>query len=152
MTFIKYIIEFIKPTEKTSDIFNRKIYELEDRFKKLEKLIKQKELRYLNFDSDIPINAGASCIVIARPAVLFKPISLIVPDTIIKSFIINSVMIGYTNQFIGSGSMFTECLKHLHGLDFDIVAPGVEIKLNITNISLKPHRFFATIGGYIYEQ
>jgi hypothetical protein len=98
------------------------------------------------------VASGATLAVTLAPQVRFKGRKLICDDTTAKFFIINSVTVGITPQFVGKAgdpvpaATFTEIAQDLW-LDLDEAFIGNQIVVNITNIDAGAHAFGVSFMG-----
>lgn len=103
----------------------------------------------LNFES-AAVAAGASVVVTARPQTVFRPDQFIVPSTFGLAFTIDDIKIGNRSQYTAAGRasavVFSEVSVNSQ-VKFDTAQGGIDVILNITNVSGEEADFFATMIG-----
>ena len=108
----------------------------------------------LGFDSETPIDAGATRRITTRPQVVFKGVRPIVSSDIAGSFMLQDIIIGKNSQFAASGPVPARVFEgNSFGveLDLDTAQIGQDITMYVTNISSAPVRFIATLIGKSVE-
>lgn len=102
----------------------------------------------LNFEATV--TAGASAVVTARPQTVFRPDQFIVSSLIAPSFTIDDIKIGNRSQYTAAGranaQVFSEVSVNSQ-VKFDTAQGGIDVILNVTNLSIADLDFFATMIG-----
>jgi hypothetical protein len=108
----------------------------------------------LGFDSVSLVLPGVVVSIPAQPQVIFRGERLVIPSNIAASFLIVNIVVGKDSQQVAPSSIpavaFSEVGVGVR-LQLDTAQPGVQITLQVQNISLVPTRFMAALIGTVVE-
>jgi len=89
-----------------------------------------------------------------KPQVLFRGTRLIVGSAIAQFFTIDDIKVGRTSQFVATGSQPAEAFKDTatgDNVSLDTCRPGMDIVLQVTNVSDTAQDFRAALFGDAVE-
>jgi hypothetical protein len=89
-----------------------------------------------------------------KPQVLFRGTRLIVGSAIAQFFTIDDIKVGRTSQFVATGSQPAEAIKDTatgDNVSLDTCRPGMDIVLQVTNVSDTAQDFRAALFGDAVE-
>jgi hypothetical protein len=107
----------------------------------------------IGFES-LQIAPHSSADIPTKPQVLFRGTRLIVGSAIAQFFTIDDIKVGRTSQFVATGSQPAEAFKETatgENVSLDTCRPGMDIVLQVTNISDTAQDFRAALFGDAVE-
>lgn len=101
------------------------------------------------------VTAGATVSIVQRLQECFRPDKLVIPSNIGVDFLIQRILVGAQNQSVVaagaiSAAAFSEAAQE-NLLFFDLVKPGIDFTLEVTNTSAGDLNFNATFFGTTVE-
>lgn len=109
----------------------------------------------LGFDSGaVLILAGANATITQNPQVPFKGRRITVAASTAASFVITDIRVGKNSQLVATGNIPAETFSQTAQgvqMSLDTCQVSMQLQILITNISLAPARFLATIIGDAVE-
>ena len=105
----------------------------------------------LPIDSVVVVAAGATVNITLTPVEPFRGEALSVDPTIAASFIINAILIGRKNQFIGAGALACTLCPPTNPfpVQWDTAQTSQPIVFNLTNTSAAALRFMGQVLGTV---